>query len=124
VAVTGGARRRDLKPRPEDAPEGAGRDAGGVPVEPLGDYRPLLADAATHGRRAKRRELDAGGLLGRQAAEQGISAGRVVQLYLSAISARWSSGPNRSGWIPRLAAGAAARCRLRWTIRRRRRRRT
>jgi len=67
-----------------DVAEGASRDAGGVPVELLGEYLSLLADAAVHGRRPKRRELDAVGLLGRRAAEQGISAGRVVQLYLSA----------------------------------------
>ena len=67
-----------------DVAEGASRDAGGVPVELLGDYLPLLADAAVSGRRPNRAELEAVGLLGRQAAEQGISAGRAVQLYLSA----------------------------------------
>jgi len=67
-----------------DVAEGASREAGGVPVELLGEYLSLLADVAVHGRRPKRRELDAVGLLGRRAAEQGISAGRVVQLYLSA----------------------------------------
>ena len=60
--------------------EGASRDAGGVPVELLGDYLPLLADAAV-------------GLLGRQAAEQGISAGRAVQLYLSAARRLWQDLP-------------------------------
>lgn len=87
--------------RPEDhddawlveVAQGASRDAGGVPVELLGDYLPLLADAATHGRRAQRRELDAVGLLGRRAAEQGISAGRVVQLYLSAARRLWNDLP-------------------------------
>ena len=76
-----------------DVAEGASRDAGGVPVELLGDYLPLLADAATHGRRAKRGELDAVGVLGRRAAEQGISAGRVVQLYLSAARRLWQDLP-------------------------------
>ena len=85
-------------PGPEDAwlvdvAEGASRDSGGVPVELLGDYLPLLADAATHGRRPKRGELDAVGLLGRRAAEQGISAGRVVQLYLSAARRLWQDLP-------------------------------
>ena len=73
--------------------EGASRDAGGVPVELLGEYLPLLADAAIHGRRPKRGELDAVGLLGRRAAEQGISAGRVVQLYLSAARRLWQELP-------------------------------
>ncbi|MCG5461609.1 helix-turn-helix domain-containing protein [Micromonospora sp. NPDC053740] len=59
----------------------------------LGDYLPLLADAAMHGRRAKRGELDAIALLGRRAAEQGISAGRVVQLYLSAARRLWQDLP-------------------------------
>lgn len=76
-----------------DVAEGASRDAGGVPVELLGDYLPLLADAALTGRRPKRAELEAVGLLGRQAAEQGISAGRAVQLYLSAARRLWQGLP-------------------------------
>jgi hypothetical protein len=72
---------------------GASRDAGGVPVELLGDYLPLLADAAINGRRPKRGELEAVGLLGRRAAEQGISAGRAVQLYLSAARRLWQDLP-------------------------------
>ncbi|GIF00868.1 hypothetical protein Ari01nite_83320 [Paractinoplanes rishiriensis] len=71
----------------------AARDAGGAPVELLGDYLPLLADAAVSGRRPHRAELDAVGRLGRQAAEQGISAGRVVQLYLSAARRLWQDLP-------------------------------
>jgi sugar diacid utilization regulator len=73
--------------------EGASRDAGGVPVELLGGYLSLLADAATYGRQAERGELEAVGLLGRRAAEQGISAGRVVQLYLSAARRLWNDLP-------------------------------
>ena len=73
--------------------EGASQDAGGVPVELLGGYLPLLADAAVSGRRPRRVELDAVGRLGRQAAEQGISAGRVVQLYLSAARRLWQDLP-------------------------------
>jgi sugar diacid utilization regulator len=100
--VSDGRRQRDARrlvtPEAGDAwlvgvAEGAGRDAGGVPVELLGDYLPLLADAATYGRRAERGELDAVGLLGRRAAEQGISAGRVVQLYLSAAQRLWNDLP-------------------------------
>ena len=90
--------RRSPAPEPEDAwlgdvANGASRDAGGVPVELLGEYLPLLADAAVHGRRPRRRELDAVGQLGRLAAEQGISAGRVVQLYLSAARRLWQDLP-------------------------------
>jgi sugar diacid utilization regulator len=76
-----------------DVADGASRDAGGVPVELLGEYLPLLADAAVTGRRPKRGELEAVGLLGRRAAEQGISAGRVVQLYLSAARRLWQDLP-------------------------------
>ncbi|MGA5299601.1 PucR family transcriptional regulator [Nucisporomicrobium flavum] len=72
---------------------GASRDAGGVPVELLGDYLPLLADAAITGRRPKRAELEAVETLGRRAAEQGISAGRAVQLYLSAARRLWQDLP-------------------------------
>jgi hypothetical protein len=69
-------------------------------VELLGDYLPLLADAATHGRRAKRRELDAVGLLGRRAAEQGKSAGKVVQLYLSAARRLWQDCAQLEAALP------------------------
>ncbi|AGZ40998.1 PucR family transcriptional regulator [Actinoplanes friuliensis] len=107
--------RRPAKPQAGDAwlidvAEGAGRDAGAVPVELLGDYLPLLADAATHGRRAKRRELDAVELLGRRAAEQGISAGKVVQLYLSAARRLWQDLPTvvRSRDPEEVRAAAAA----------------
>ena len=102
VGVTDGGRRRGPRGSSTtgaddawlvDVAEGASRDAGGVPVELLGDYLPLLADAAVFGRRPKRAELEAVGLLGRQAAEQGISAGRVVQLYLSAARRLWQDLP-------------------------------
>ncbi len=90
--------------------EGASRDAGGVPVALLGDYLPLLADAAVSGRRPKRAELTAVGRLGRQAAEQGISAGRVVQLYLSAARRLWQDLPtvvrSRNPEVVRAAAAA------------------
>jgi len=72
---------------------GASRDAGGVPVELLGDYLTLLADAAITGRRPQRAELDAVETLGRRAAEQGVSAGRAVQLYLSAARRLWQDLP-------------------------------
>ena len=67
-----------------DVAQAAGREAGGVPVELLGDYLTLLADAATTGRKPDPVELDAVRLLGRRAAELGVSAGSAVQLYLCA----------------------------------------
>jgi sugar diacid utilization regulator len=97
--VTDGSGRRPAasEPAPEswliDVANAAARDAGDAPVELLGDYLPLLADAAVSGRRPRRAELDAVGRLGRQAAEQGISAGRVVQLYLSAARRLWQDLP-------------------------------
>lgn len=89
---------------------GASRDAGGVPVTLLGDYLPLLADAAIAGRRPRRAELDAIETLGRKAAEQGISAGRAVQLYLSAARRLWQDLPEvvRSRDSEAVRAAAAA----------------
>ncbi|MFG1675412.1 PucR family transcriptional regulator [Micromonospora sp. NPDC049282] len=72
----------------------ASADAGGVPVELLGDYLRLLRDAAVTGREPRRGELDAVGLLGRRAAEQGVSAGRAVRLYLSAARRLWRHLPH------------------------------
>jgi sugar diacid utilization regulator len=69
------------------------RDAGGTPVELLGDYLRLLADAAISGREPHPSELVAVGLLGRRAAELGVSAGTAVQLYLSAARRLWQQLP-------------------------------
>jgi sugar diacid utilization regulator len=73
--------------------QAAGREAGGVPVELLGDYLTLLADAATTGRKPDPAELDAVRLLGRRAAELGVSAGSAVQLYLCAARRLWGELP-------------------------------
>ena len=70
----------------------ASREAG-VSVELLGDYLTLLADAATTGRKPHPSELDAVGLLGRRAAELGVSAGKAVQLYLCAARLLWGELP-------------------------------
>lgn len=71
----------------------ASRDAGGVPEELLGDYLLLLADAATSGRRPGADQLEAVGVLGRRAAESGVSVGRGVDLYLSAARRVWDELP-------------------------------
>ena len=73
--------------------QGACHDAGGVSEELLGDYLPMLAEAATYGRRAARSELAAVRLLGRRAAETGVSAGHGVDLYLSAARRVWDELP-------------------------------
>ncbi|HST63906.1 MAG TPA: helix-turn-helix domain-containing protein [Mycobacteriales bacterium] len=109
----GGRPRQSADPADDwltDVAQAASQDAGGVPVELLGDYLPLLADAAVTGRRPKRAELDALGLLGRRAAEQGISAGQSVQLYLSAAQRLWQELPavarSRDSEVVRTAAAA------------------
>ncbi|WP_252436241.1 PucR family transcriptional regulator [Pseudonocardia humida] len=87
----------------------AGREAG-VPVELLGEYLALLADAAVTGRKPHRAELDAVALQGRRAAEMGVSAGSVVQLYLSAARLLWGRLPavvrSRDSGLVRAAADA------------------
>jgi sugar diacid utilization regulator len=67
--------------------------SSGVPVELLGEYLPMLADAAIHGRRPQDWELAAVRDLGRRAAEQGVGAGQTVQLYLSAAWRLWRRLP-------------------------------
>jgi sugar diacid utilization regulator len=68
-------------------------EAGHVPVELLGEYLTMLADAAVHGRRPRPAQLTAVRDLGRRAAEQGIGAGQAVQLYLSAGWRLWRELP-------------------------------
>jgi hypothetical protein len=88
----------------------ASRDAGGVPAELLGDYLTLLADAAIRGRRPDPLELEAVAALGRRAAGLGVSAGRVVDLYLSAAWRLWGQLPevvrSRDSDVVRAAAEA------------------
>ncbi len=94
----------------DEVAESAGRDAAGAPVELLGDYLLLLADAATSGREPHPAELEAVGLLGRRAAELGVSAGTAVQLYLSAARRLWQQLPmvirSRDNQAVRAAAAA------------------
>ena len=71
----------------------ASRDAGGVPGELLGDYLPMLADAATFGRFPGRAQLESVREQGRHASERGISVGRGVDLYLSAARRVWAELP-------------------------------
>lgn len=93
--------------------EAASRDAGGAPVELLGDYLPMLAQAATSGREPHHSDLEAVGLLGRRAAELGVSAGTAVQLYLAAARRLWQQLPmvirDRDNQAVRNAATAVLR---------------
>jgi sugar diacid utilization regulator len=71
----------------------ASHDAGGVPSDLLGDYLPMLADAATSGRFPDRAQIEAVKRQGRRAAEQGVAAGQGVDLYLSAARRVWTELP-------------------------------
>lgn len=75
------------------AARGASHDAGDVSEEFLGDYLRMLAAAATSGQRPTRKEVAALRQLGRRAAQSGISAGRGVDLYLSAARRVWGELP-------------------------------
>lgn len=77
----------------ERAARGAGEDAGGVSSDMLGDYLAMLADAAVLGQFPTRDQIDAVRVLGRLAAEQGVSVGRGVDLYLSAARRVWAELP-------------------------------
>ena len=82
----------------------------GAPIELLGDYLPLLVDAAVSGRQPGERELAAVVVLGRRAAEQGVPAARAVDLYLSAAWRLWRGLPfaARSGDSEEVRAAAEA----------------
>jgi sugar diacid utilization regulator len=71
----------------------AAATSAGAPVELLGEYLTFLAEAAVSGRRPQKRELQAVRELGRRAAEQGVSAGQAVDLYLSAAWRLWRELP-------------------------------
>lgn len=90
------------------AAAGASKDAGGVPVDLLGDYLPMLADAATFGRFPGPDQIEAVRRQGRRAAEQGISVGRGVDLYLSAARRVWGELPAVTRERDRAAVRAAA----------------
>src|SRR5689334_7221500 len=64
-----------------------------APADLLGEYLPLLAEAAINGRRPDAVELDAVRELGRRAAAQGVGARRAVDLYLSAAWRMWRQLP-------------------------------
>ena len=64
-----------------------------APIELLGEYLNILADAALSGRRPEKRELAAVRRLGRRAAEQGVDANQAVDLYLSAAWRLWQEIP-------------------------------
>jgi sugar diacid utilization regulator len=109
---------REVRPyRPDDdwlasIARGAAEETR-VPAELLGGYLALLADAAIAGHRLQRHELSAVRTLGRQAAERGIGASRVVDLFLSAAWRLWSDLPAEVRTRNRDDASAAAAAVLR-----------
>jgi GGDEF-like domain/PucR C-terminal helix-turn-helix domain len=72
--------------------EAAAADAG-APVELLGQYLWLLADAAVRGDRPDRDDLTLVGSYGRRAAIEGVPPGQAVNLYLSAAWRLWRELP-------------------------------
>lgn len=85
-----------------------------APVELLGEYLVILADAALSGRRPREGELAAVRRLGGRAAEQGVDANQAVDLYLSAAWRLWQEIPKilpapREREKVRAAAGAVLR---------------
>ena len=84
--------------------------ASGVSAELLGDFLPMLAQAAGHGRRPGAHDLDAVRDLGRRAAEQGVGPGQTVELYLTAAWRLWQRLPLvlRSDDSEKVRAAAAA----------------
>src|SRR3954469_10863352 len=98
-ALRGGRWDADMTRRPAERPPdedawlagvaSAAAASSRVPVDLLGEYLPMLADAAINGRRPQDWELEPVRDLGRRAAEQGIGAGQTVQLYLSAAWRLW-----------------------------------
>lgn len=77
----------------QEVARAASQASGGVPEDLLGDYLPMLAEAATWGRRPGRAQLEAVRRQGRRAATVGVSAGRGVDLYLSAARGVWGELP-------------------------------
>lgn len=64
-----------------------------APIDLLGEYLVVLADAALTGRRPGPVELGAVRRLGERAAEQGVDANRAVDLYLTAAWRLWQQIP-------------------------------
>lgn len=96
-------RQAAVTPRSERAPSveaewlgstaAAAADDAGAPSELLGDYLTLLANAAVRGDRPSREQLASIGSYGRRAAQEGITPGRAVNLYLSAAWRLWRGLP-------------------------------
>src|SRR3954463_8321870 len=96
VARSGDRRNAGQAPNSEDWLAAVGASAAAAaqaPADLLGEYLPMLAEAAIHGRPARPGGHGAGRGLGRHAAAQGVGARRAVDLYLSAAWRLWRQLP-------------------------------
>jgi len=71
----------------------AAQDAGGLPLDLLADFLPVLVGAVESGNRLPRRALSAYGKAGRDAAGNGIALRALLDLYLSAAWRVWPHLP-------------------------------
>ncbi|WP_148616366.1 PucR family transcriptional regulator [Nocardioides rubriscoriae] len=76
-------------PRLDRVAAGAARDAGRIDPALLGDFLPIVVDAAASGRRLRRAELRACEERGSAAALAGVPLRALVDLYLSACWRLW-----------------------------------
>ena len=72
-----------------DVAAAASSDSGGVPVELLGDFLPVLVAAVEAGEPIPPTRLRAYGALGQRAAGQGVALRALLDLYLSACWRLW-----------------------------------
>ena len=79
----------------------AAADSGGVPVEYLGDFLPVVVDAVVAGEPISTGQLRAYQRLGDRAARQGVALRALLDLYLSAAWRLWRH-------LPPVVAGRAA----------------
>ncbi|MDN3458105.1 MULTISPECIES: helix-turn-helix domain-containing protein [Rhodococcus] len=68
-------------------------DAGGLPVELLGDFLDVLSDAVCEGKPLQRRQLHRFRARGEEAAQQGVALRALLDLYLSSAWRLWRELP-------------------------------
>lgn len=72
---------------------GGATDAGGLPVELLGDFLPALTQAVVAGKPLTQRQMAAYQAIGDEAARQGVALRALLDLYLSAAWRLWRHLP-------------------------------
>src|SRR4051794_41770787 len=86
----------------------AAADSGGVPVELLGDFLPVVIAAVEAGEPIPAARLRAYRALGERAARQGVALRALLDLYLSACWRLWPALPAGAAARPRPPGGVAA----------------